>query len=191
MTGPVEDPRRERIAVFDAAGRRTGTAERGEVYGRSLWHASTAVALRSTDRERIYVHRRTDHKLVMPGLWDCWAGGVLGEDESPDEGAARELAEELGITGVPLERLGSGPLAFDAAALGLDTGPGSGPAGLRVHVHTYQAFSDGPVVHQASEVAEGGWWTLAELRGGLADPTRSWVPDGAWVARHRLSRPIG
>ena len=189
MTGPVDDPRRERIAVFDAAGHRTGTAERGEVYDRSLWHATTAVALRSTDRARIYVHRRTDTKLVMPGLWDCWAGGVLDADESPDEGAARELAEELGITGVPLEPLFT--VAFDAAALGIDTGPGSGPAGLRAHVHAYQAFSDAPVVHQASEVAEGGWWTLAELRAGLADPARSWVPDGAWVARHWLSRPIG
>lgn len=189
VTGPDDDPRRERIATFDAGGRRTGTAERGEVYDRSLWHATTAVALRSTDRERVYVHRRTDTKLVMPGLWDCWAGGVLDAGETPAEGAARELAEELGITGVALEELFT--VAFDAGALGIDTGPGSGPAGLRAHVHAYQAFCDGPVVHQPSEVAEGAWWTLDELRAGLADPARRWVPDGAWVARRWLSPPIG
>lgn len=189
MSDAPPDPARERIAVFDAGGRLTGAAERGEVYARSLWHATTAIVLRSTDRNRVYVHRRTATKLVMPGLWDCWAGGVLDEGETPDDGAARELGEELGVTGVALEPLFT--LPFDAAALGIDTGPGSGPDGLRAHVHAYQAFSDGPVVHQASEVAEGGWWTLGELRTRLADPGWPWVPDGAWVARHWLAAPIG
>ncbi|MFP5021258.1 NUDIX hydrolase [Pseudonocardia phyllosphaerae] len=183
------DPRRERITVFDAAGSPAGVAERGEVYDRSLWHATTAIALRSTDGGRVYVHRRTDTKLVMPGLWDCWAGGVLDEGETPDGCAARELAEELGVTGVSLEKLFT--VAFDARALGIDTGPGSGPDGLRAHVHAYQAFSDGPVSHQASEVAEGAWWTLDELRGRLADPAWPWVPDGAWVARRWLASSVG
>lgn len=189
VTGPDDDPRRERIATFDAGGRRTGTAERGEVYDHSLVHATTAVALRSTDRERVYVHRRTDTKLVMPGLWDCWAGGVLGEGERPDDGAARELAEELGVDGVDLEPLFV--LRFDAAALGVDTGPGSGPHGLRAHVHAYQAFSDGPVTHQPSEVAEGGWWTAAELRARLDSPAWPWVPDGHWVTHRWLAGDVG
>lgn len=185
MSDRPEDPARERLSVYDAAGRVVGAAERGEVYARSLWHATTAVVLRSTDRARVYVHRRTGTKLVMPGLWDCWAGGVLGEGESPGDGAARELAEELGITSVALEPLFTA--SFDAAALGVDTGPGSGPHGLRAHVHAYQAVSDGPVIHQPEEVAEGGWWTLALLRDRLADPAWPWVPDGAWVARRWLA----
>ncbi|MEQ3553743.1 NUDIX domain-containing protein [Pseudonocardia nematodicida] len=185
----MTDPARERLTVFDADGRPTGVAERGEVYARSLWHATTAIALRSTDGEHIYVHRRTDTKMVMPGLWDNWAGGVLDEGETPDDGAARELAEELGITGVALEPLFVVP--FDAGALGIDTGPGTGPHGLRAHVHTYQAFSDGPVTHQASEVAEGGWWTFAELRERLGDPAFPWVPDGAHVTRRWIFGQVG
>ncbi|WP_370588750.1 NUDIX domain-containing protein [Pseudonocardia sp. C8] len=185
----MTDPARERLTVFDAAGTPVGSAERREVYARSLWHATTAVALRSTDGARLYVHRRTATKLVMPGLWDCFAGGVLDEGEDPDACAARELGEELGVTGVALEKLGA--LAFDAAALGIDTGPGSGPDGLRAHVHLYQAYWDGPVVHQPSEVAEGGWWTLDELRARLGSLEYPWVPDGRWVARRWLAGDVG
>ncbi|BBG02143.1 MULTISPECIES: NUDIX hydrolase [Pseudonocardia] len=185
----MTDPARERLTLFDAEGRPTGAAERGEVYARSLWHASTAVALRSTDGERIYVHRRTDTKMIMAGRWGCWAGGVLGEGEAPDAGAARELAEELGITGVALRPLFV--LAFDASALGIDTGPGTGPHGLRAHMHAYQVFSDGPVVHQASEVAEGAWWTLDELRARLGSPEYPWAPDGFWITRRWLDGDVG
>ncbi|GAA1097024.1 MULTISPECIES: NUDIX hydrolase [Pseudonocardia] len=181
----MTDPARERLTVFDAGGAPTGVAERGEVYARSLWHATTAVLLRSADGTRVYVHRRTDTKLVMAGMWDCLAGGVLDEGETPDACAARELGEELGVTGVPLEKLAV--VAFDAAALGVDTGPGTGPDGLRAHVHVYRAFSDGPVTHQPSEVAEGGWWTLDELAARIGAPDRAWVPDGLYVTRLLLA----
>lgn len=182
----MSDPARERISVFDARGRVVGEAERGEVYARSLWHGTTATLLRSTDGARVYVHRRTDDKLVMAGLHDCWAGGVIDAGESPDDAAARELAEELGITGVALEPLFT--LAFDATARGADTGPGTGPHGLRAHVFAYQAFSDGPVVHQPSEVAEGGWMEIDELRERLADPSWPFVPDGRAAAERWLDR---
>ncbi|MEV1290829.1 NUDIX domain-containing protein [Pseudonocardia sp. NPDC049635] len=185
----MTDPALEQITVFDATGRPTGVAARGTVYARSWWHASTAVALLSGDGERVYVHRRTDTKLVMPGRWDAFAGGVLGAGEQPDAGAARELAEELGVSGVPLAPLGV--LRFDARALGIDTGPGTGPAGLRAHVHLYRAFWDGPVAHQPSEVAEGGWWSFDELRARLGSPEYPWVPDGLWITRRWLDGDVG
>ncbi|SFO10352.1 NUDIX domain-containing protein [Pseudonocardia ammonioxydans] len=125
----------------------------------------------------------------MPGLWDCLAGGVLDEGEQPDDCAARELGEELGVSGIALEKLFVYP--FDAAALGVDTGPGSGPHGLRAHVHVYQAFWDGPVVHQPSEVAEGGWWTMEQLRRRLGSPEYPWVPDGLWITRRWLAAGVG
>jgi 8-oxo-dGTP pyrophosphatase MutT (NUDIX family) len=185
----MTDPARERVALFDADGAVVGEADRGEVYAHSWWHGTTAVALRSTDGRRVLVHRRTDDKLVMAGLVDCWAGGVIDPGETPDTAAARELAEELGITGVDLEPLFS--MAFDASALGVDTGPGTGPDGLRAHVFAYQAFSDGPVVPQASEVAEHWWMELDELRSRIGDPSWAFVPDGREVARRWLSGHTG
>jgi 8-oxo-dGTP pyrophosphatase MutT (NUDIX family) len=162
--------------VYDAAGAVVGVALRGEVYARSLWHGVGGVLLRSRDGERVYVHRRSATKLVMPGLHDCWAGGVVGPGEDPPTTAARELAEELGVTGVPLTPLFT--LAYD-----------EGEGGLRSHLHAFEARYDGPVRHQPEEVAAGWWMPLPELRARLDDPSWPFVPDGRmlverWFAEH-------
>jgi 8-oxo-dGTP pyrophosphatase MutT (NUDIX family) len=163
--GPDPDPAAEPVAVYDEAGAVIGVAPRGEVYARSLWHGVGGVLLRSGDGQRVYVHRRSAIKLVMPGLHDCWAGGVIGPGEDPATTAARELAEELGVTGVPLTPLFT--LRYD-----------EGDGGLRSHLFAFEARHDGPVHHQPEEVADGGWMPLPELRARLADPAWPFVPDG-------------
>jgi 8-oxo-dGTP pyrophosphatase MutT (NUDIX family) len=145
----------ERVAVFDAAGRVTGEASRGVVYRDGRWHGATGVLVRSTDGTRVYLHRRAPDKLVFPGCYDCWAGGVIGPGEEPLDAAARELAEELGIDGVALVPIGRHP--YDDGS-------------LRYHAFLYEAFWDGPVRHQPSEVVWGAWVTLDDLRDRLADP---------------------
>jgi 8-oxo-dGTP pyrophosphatase MutT (NUDIX family) len=165
------DPATELVAVHDAAGAVLGAAPRGEVYARSLWHAVGGVLLLSPDGARVYVHRRTDTKLVMPGLHDCWAGGVVAAGEDPATTAARELAEELGVVGVPLTPLFT--LVYD-----------EGPTGLRSHLHAFEARYDGPVRHQPEEVAEGGWMPVDALRERLRDPTWPFVPDGRMLVEH-------
>lgn len=153
----------EAVALFDRAGAPIGVAPRGQVYREGLWHAATGVLVRSADGERVYVHRRTPDKLIFPGRYDCWAGGVLGPGEDPDSAAERELAEELGITGAPLTPI--------------ERFPFSG-AGLNYHVFTYETRWSGPIVWQPEEVAWGAWMTLDELRELLADGSRPFVPDG-------------
>jgi 8-oxo-dGTP pyrophosphatase MutT (NUDIX family) len=168
------DPGNELVALYDPSGRPTGeVAPRGAVYRDGLWHAATGVLLRSGDGERLYVHRRTDTKLVHPGAWDCWAGGVVDPGESPDDAAVRELAEELGVRDAPLVPL---------ERFGYDDGR------LRYHVFAFEAFWDGPVTWQPSEVADGRWVTVAELRAMLADPTCRFAPDGRLGAKRWLAR---
>ena len=41
-------------------------------------------------------------KALYPGYWDVAAGGMVGVHETYAESAARELYEELGVSGVPL-----------------------------------------------------------------------------------------
>ncbi|WP_310964605.1 NUDIX hydrolase [Nocardioides terrisoli] len=151
----------EQVALVDAVGTVVGVADRAEVRARNLRHAATAVLVR--DRAgRIYVHRRTDTKDWAAGHWDAAAGGVLRSGEDPMESARRELAEELGIAGVPLHPLGS-HLYEDGTT--------------RCFEHVFEAVWNGAVRHQPEEVAEGGWRTLAELAELLADPERAFVPD--------------
>jgi 8-oxo-dGTP pyrophosphatase MutT (NUDIX family) len=185
----------EPVAIYDADGQVTGVAPRGVVYRDGLWHASTGVlVLRGTeaggaggvgrhsgDGERVYLHRRSPEKLIFPGCYDCWAGGVLGPGESPDTAAARELDEELGVRGVALTPIDRFPY---------DDGT------LRYHVFLYEVHWDGPVRHQPEEVAWGEWVTLPELRAVLADPQRPFTPDGRlgierWFALARGVRPDG
>ncbi|NAZ80524.1 NUDIX domain-containing protein [Kineococcus sp. R8] len=165
MTDPTQQAAAELVDVRDPddlAGRVVGVATRERVRAGNLPHAATGVLLRD-DAGRVLVHRRTRTKDVYPGAHDCFAGGVLAAGEEPDEAAARELAEELGVRGVPLR-----------------------PVLRRWYrdehthylAHVYEARWDGrPFTLQPSEV-EAAWWTTpAELRAALADPGWPFVPD--------------
>lgn len=156
----------ELVAVFDADGTPTGTAPRSQVYAQGLWHASAGVMVRSGDLTRVYVHRRTDTKAVFPGLYDCLAGGVLDPGEVPEQAAARELGEELGVTGVRLRPLAR--CSWDGNWAGVP---------LRCHLFAFVTEYDGPIVHQESEIADGGWWTREDLARHLADRDWPFVPD--------------
>jgi 8-oxo-dGTP pyrophosphatase MutT (NUDIX family) len=166
----------ELVAIFDARGNRVGSRPRSVMRAEGLWHASTAILVRSTDGARVYVHKRSDSKDFAPGMYDCWAGGVLGADEDPASCAERELAEELGISGVPVEPL------FTATYL---------RPPVRAHMFAFEARWDGPVVWQPEEVVAGGWMELSELRSRLADPGWPFVPDGRQLIERWFRRQDG
>ena len=155
----------ELLALYDPgddSGRVTGSAPRRRVRAENLPHAATAVLVRRPDGA-VYVHRRTDTKDVFPGMHDAFAGGCVAAGEDPLEAARRELAEELGISGVELSprfRRWYRDERTHYLAFGFET------------------VWDGPVVHQPEEVAEGGWMPWEELLSRLSDPTWSFVPDG-------------
>ncbi|WP_167475745.1 NUDIX hydrolase [Nocardia arthritidis] len=160
-------PHSERIAVYDSAGRVIGAADRATVYRDGLWHASAGVLVRSGDGERIYVHRRTETKMVFAGMHDCLAGGVVDPGEDPADTATRELAEELGIVAeTPPLPLASA--SWDGEWLGKP---------MRCHLFAYELRYDGPIRHQPEEIADGWWWTEQRLRAHLADPDWPFVPD--------------
>ncbi|PRY38148.1 NUDIX hydrolase [Umezawaea tangerina] len=163
----------ELVAVFAEDGTPLPGRPRGDVRAEGLWHACASILVRSPDGRRVYVHRRTDTKDVYPGLHDCWAGGVLADGEDPDACAERELAEELGVRGVPLTR------SFSTRFV---------DPPIRYFAHVYEVRTDGPFVHQPEEVASGGWMDLDELRVRVDDPEWAVVPDGRalfleWLAR--------
>lgn len=106
---PVEVPpipstariKEERIQLVDAANRPRGSAPRALMRRFNFWHRATYVFVRNRHGE-LCVQERTLTKEVFPGQYDLATGGVVGAGESTHVAARRELAEELGIEGVPL-----------------------------------------------------------------------------------------
>jgi isopentenyldiphosphate isomerase len=150
-----------------------GRVTRLQMREKNLWHRSVAILCQNS-RGEIYVHRRTPTKDVFPGLYDVTVGGVVGAGESYDAAAVRELAEELGISDPTPQSMFRHRYA----------GPHS-----RAHVAVYSVIWDGPIVHQQSEIAWGGFCTVEEV---MANP-QGWqfVPDGLEVFYLGLPRLRG
>ncbi len=139
--------RDELVDVVDESDRVIGQAARRDVRRKNLRHRSVYVLVFNSTGQ-LFVHRRTLSKDVFPGHWDVAVGGVLNAGESYDEGARRELREELGVADLTLRRLF--PLRYDDEH-------------NRVAGVVYSCTSDGPFRLQASEIGEGGWMDLDVL----------------------------
>ncbi|TDO47908.1 isopentenyldiphosphate isomerase [Kribbella sp. VKM Ac-2527] len=151
----------ELVALLDSAGEVCGSAPRSVMRRDNLRHAATGVLVRNPAGE-IYVHRRTPTKDVYPARYDFMAGGVVAAGEDPYDAVVRELAEELGITGVSLEKLPEGDYADDFT---------------NYRAYLYACTWDGPIHHQPEEVDWGTWMSPAELVERLNDPAWPFVPD--------------
>ena len=174
MDGP-DQIGEEQVAIVDDEGRVVGSAPRSIMRRDNLPHVVVAVLVRDS-AGRVYVHRRTDTKDVFPGMHDAFAAGCLQYGEQPATAAAREVAEELGVVGVPLR-----PMFVERY---------DDPS-TRHFCHVFTTTYDGPVTHQPEEVAWGGWLTVDALRTQLADPSWPFVPDGRvlierWLAADEL-----
>ncbi|MQT27668.1 NUDIX domain-containing protein [Pseudomonas helleri] len=91
----------EQVVWVDRDDRVLGTKPRHELREQGLIGRGTFILLFNAAGE-LCVHQRTLSKALYPGFWDVAAGGMVGMNESYAESAARELAEELGVSGVPL-----------------------------------------------------------------------------------------
>jgi 8-oxo-dGTP pyrophosphatase MutT (NUDIX family) len=151
----------ELVALVDPRGQVIGSAPRHVVRRDNLPHAATAVLVRNSGGE-IYVHRRSTEKDWAPGFHDAAAGGVMRYAEEPVASAARELAEELGISGATLRPLGTAWYADDQT---------------RCLEHCFETVWDGDVVFADAEVVSGEWMSLPTLDARLASPDWAFVPD--------------
>lgn len=105
---PMAEPRDNPDELFDlvdADDRVTGTVRRRDAHTNpSLIHRSVQVLVFSTDG-KVLLQRRSRHKDLFPGYWCASASGHVGQGETYDETAIREVQEELGIE-VPVHAAG-------------------------------------------------------------------------------------
>lgn len=111
---------------------------RAQMRAENLRHRSVVIIVQSSGGE-LLVHRRADDKDVYPGWWDLAAGGVVGAGETYDDAAVREVAEELGLSGVVPEYVTCVRYEDDQA---------------REICHVYRLVHDGPYRFDDGEVAE-------------------------------------
>lgn len=143
---------------LDADGEVIEVVTRSRMRAENLLHRSVAIIVQSSDG-RLLVHRRADHKDVYPGRWDLAAGGVVAAGEASDLAAERELAEEVGVTGVILEFLEERRFEDEHA---------------REICRAYRVTHDGPFRFDDGEVAEARLVDAHELRALMA--TEQFLP---------------
>jgi isopentenyldiphosphate isomerase len=115
------------------------------------------------------VHRRTLSKAIYPGYWDVAAGGMVQADESYAESAARELAEELGVSGVELT-------AHDHFYFE-DTGN-------RLWCSAFSAVWDGPLKLQPEEVLEARFIPVEQVMREISE--KPYCPDSLAALKRYL-----
>jgi len=129
---------------------------------RRLPHRSTYILV-FDGRGRLFIHLRTATKDLYPAHWDVCVGGVPQAGEEFAAGAARELAEELGVE-APLEPL----FPFRWTDEHTD-----------VHGMVYRAYHDGPFRLQPEEIVRGEFVPLGLVTERAA--REPFCPDGLAV----------
>ena len=149
----------ELVDLVDEHDRVVGVVSRRDMRSTRAWHRAVYVLVLDS-HGRVLVQQRSALKDFAPGCWDIGAGGVVAAGESYDVAAVRELAEELGVTGVALEPLGA--TRFEHPE-------------LRLHGRVYRVVHDGPFRFDDGEVVQVAWATVDELHRLLVE--RPFVPD--------------
>ena len=90
----------EYFDVLTPDGGRTGQVkERSAVHRDGDWHGTAHIWLvrRQNGRLQVLLQKRSRKKETFPGCFDTSCAGHLSAGDSFEEGALRELSEELGI----------------------------------------------------------------------------------------------
>ena len=150
----------ELVQIVDEQNRESGTAPRNVMRSQRLLHRCTYIFVFNSQGE-LFVQQRTLTKDIYPGFLDLAAGGVIVAGESYDLGAQRELAEELGICGVPLTH--HGVIYYEDKL-------------SRVFGAIYSCVWDGPMQFQVEEVAGGNFYSIDQVC-RMADEGAQITPD--------------
>jgi len=138
----------EQVSWIDEQDQVIQVLPRSEIRARNLLHRVTATLVFHPDG-RLFVHQRTHSKDVYPGRFDLMVGGTVVAGEDYPANACREIAEELGVRGVPLYHL----LQYrhqDEYSNSL--------------VQLFACWYDGEIILQPEEVADGFWATEVQVQ---------------------------
>lgn len=115
------------------------------------------------EHERVLLFHGRDPADASQGSWWFTPGGGLDPGETPAEGAARELAEETGLT-VPAAALGDAVHARVARFRFAGGAYRQSEDYFVLRVDAHDVDTSGFSELEVSAVLGHRWWTVAELR---------------------------
>ncbi len=163
------NPADEIVAIVDEHNNAVGATPRREMRAQRLLHRSTYILV-FHPQGALYVQKRTMTKDVFPGYFDPATGGVVLAGESYEEGAVRELAEEMGIRDVSLTNLFDFYFEDERA---------------RVWGRAFSCIHEGQIVPQVEEVEYVEMMTIDDILRRAR--TEQFTPDGLLVVRRYLA----
>jgi 8-oxo-dGTP pyrophosphatase MutT (NUDIX family) len=173
----MPNPNQEEIVtIVDEKNHVVGAAPRSRMRADGLPHRATYILV-FNDEGELFVQKRTAGKDIYPGYYDVATGGVVLAGESYEGAAERELAEELGITGVRLR--GHFDFFYE-------------DAGNRVWGRVFSCIYNGDVTLQEEEVESGAFHAVPEIL--EISRKRLFTPDGLYVLQRfiaHVSPPAG
>ena len=140
----------EYFDIVDENDQVIGIAPRSRCHGDpSLIHRTAHVVVLHPDGQRILLQKRAMTKDIQPGKWDTAVGGHLAHGESYEDGARREMSEELGLPcDLPLKFLFRSEIRNEIES---------------ENVGIFLLVSDGPFHFQQEEIDEVRFFTRKEL----------------------------
>jgi isopentenyl-diphosphate delta-isomerase len=141
----------EYLPVCDDQNRVVGRASREVIHAQGLLHRAVHVLVFNS-KGQLFVQLRGPEKDTYPGCWDSSASGHVGLDETPEQAAHRELAEEIGLAG-ELALLGEQPACEETGW---------------EFVSAYTLVTDDPPRWDGVEITDGRWMRPGEIREHIA-----------------------
>jgi 16S rRNA (adenine1518-N6/adenine1519-N6)-dimethyltransferase len=92
------------IQIVDEKDEPIGESDMKEAHEKGLIHRIVFIGVQDPDG-RLLLQRRSKEVLVHPDTWDISAAGHVDAGESYEEAAKRELEEEIGLSGYPIEEI--------------------------------------------------------------------------------------
>ncbi len=153
--------------VVDENDEPIGGAKVEEIAQKGLIHRIIRVMVED-GAGNVLLQKRVDNSWVYPGCWDTSAGGHVDVGESYLVAAKRELAEEIGLSGVKLQEVGRFRHKAEFNNRRFDRFVG---------VYKTSVPKNTEFKLQESEVSAVKWFSLAEAR-QLAEQHPDQVTDG-------------
>jgi len=155
------------VVIVDEEDNEIGLAMLAEVWEKGLYHRIVSIFVKD-DAGRMLLQLRGPEVKIHPNMWDQAAAGHVDEGFNYETAAKSELAEELGLRGVPLKVLGT----FRSNNV-LDDGR---TINQFERVYLAQIPHDTALQLEAAEVADVKWFTSTELTKEITQHPEKFTP---------------